>query len=243
MVHFFSPLPIRPRGRSQSVVVSRHGVPWTAGPLWLVAALAPGLVTALAIPAAPALGQSDDFTVEQHFSVERPADLSAADAMVIYEKVRDRMVAGYRLSHDAAAETFVDWRKFNSAPYRSATHGQRYVNNYGNTLAKAYGAYEEVPPLPVGSILAKDSFAVTQRGDVFTGPLFLMEKMPAGFRPDAHDWRYTMIMPDGSLFGTTNGEGSERVEFCITCHEAAGDEQQQLFFIPREYRVEFLTLD
>ena len=191
----------------------------------------------------PARGQSPDFNKpEHHFSVERPADLSAADALVVYDKVRDRMVAGYRLSNDRSAESFARWRRFNSAPYRSATHGQRYVNNYANAIGRAYGRYEAAGPMPVGAILAKDSFAVTQRGDVFTGPLFLMEKMPPGFRPDAHDWRYSMIMPDGSLFGVTNGEGSERVEFCITCHEAVEEEHHQMFFVPDEYRVEFLNL-
>lgn len=191
----------------------------------------------------PAQGQSSDFNrPEHHFSVEGPADLSAADALVIYDKVRDRMVAGYRLSHDRSAESFARWRRFNSAPYRSATHGQRYVNNYANAIGRAYGRYEAAGPMPVGAILAKDSFAVTQRGDVFTGPLFLMEKMPPGFRADAHDWRYSMIMPDGSLFGVTNGEGSERVEFCITCHEAVEEEHHQMFFVPDEYRVEFLNL-
>ena len=201
------------------------------------------LLAALSWQIPSAAGQSPDFArPEQHFSVERPANLTPADAMVIYEKVRDRMVAGYRLSHDPAAETFTQWRRYNSAPYRSATHGQRFVNNYGNMVGKAYGRYEDAGPLPAGTVLAKDSFAVTQRGDVFTGPLFLMEKMPAGFRPDAHDWRYTMIMPDGSLFGTTNGEGSDRVEFCITCHEAAGEAAQQLFFVPDEFRIVFLNL-
>ncbi len=201
------------------------------------------VLVSVLLMAMTARGQSSDLArPEQHFSVERPADLSAAETMVIYEKVRDRMVAGYRLSHDPSAESFLRWRRYNAAPYRSATHGQRYVNNYANMIAKSYGRYEKADRLPVGSVLAKDSFAVTQRGDVFTGPLFLMEKMATGFRPDAHDWRYTMIMPDGSLFGTTNGEGSERVEFCITCHEAAGDKVQQLFFVPKEFRVEFLNL-
>ena len=65
--------------------------------------------------------------------------------------------------------------------------------------------------------------------------------MPPGFNPEGRDWRYTMIMPDGTLFGTTNGEGSERVECCMECHPAAGDEQDHLFFIPKQYRTHFLN--
>ena len=115
-------------------------------------------------------------------------------------------------------------------------------NNYANSEANAYGR-EGAGPMPEGAVLAKDSFTVTRQGDVFTGPLFLMEKMPPGFAPDSRDWRYTMIMPDGSLFGTSKGEGSDRVEFCASCHATAGDAADHLFFVPEEYMVRFLQLD
>ena len=67
-----------------------------------------------------------------------------------------------------------------------------------------------------------------------------MERMEAGFSPETNDWRYSMIMPDGSIFGITKGAGSERVEFCHTCHEAVGD-TDNLFFVPEENRVRFLN--
>jgi hypothetical protein len=179
---------------------------------------------------------------KRHFNVDRPADLSDAAALTVYKRVIDEMTAGYRLSGDSNAGAYRTWRRYNKTPYRSATHGQRFVNNYANTLAKAYGRYENAGDMPAGAILAKDSFAVTARGDVFFGPLFLMEKMPAGFNPDSRDWRYTMIMPDGSLFGRTKGEGSARVEFCITCHEAVEAKSDHLFFVPNEYRVRIHSL-
>ena len=176
-----------------------------------------------------------------HFRIERPAGLSGADALTVYTRILDDMVAGYRLSGEAYADSYRLWRRFNTVPYRSAQHGQRFINNYANDVAKAYRRYEDSGPMPVGSILVKDSFAVTKNGDVFSGPLFVMEKMPAGFEPRARDWRYTMIMPDGSLFGTTHGEGSNRVEFCIDCHELVGDEQDHMFYVPEEFRVRFLN--
>ena len=115
-------------------------------------------------------------------------------------------------------------------------------NNYANGLANAYGR-QGAGPMPEGAVLAKDSFTVTGQGDVFTGPLFLMEKMEPGFSPEGRDWRYTQIMPDGSLFGTTNGEGSDRMEFCVTCHATAGEPADHLFFVPDKYRMRFLLLE
>jgi hypothetical protein len=185
-----------------------------------------------------ALAEAGDTT--RHFRVERPANLSDDDANAIYDRILDAMVEGYSLSGDATAAAYRRWRQFNSAPYRSAQHGERFVANYGNALAGDYWLYDKDLHLPEGAILAKDSFAVTAQGDVFSGPLFLMEKMAQGFSPESSDWRYTMIMPDGSLFGTTKGEGSARVEFCIGCH-AEGGSSDHLFFIPEPFRLRPLS--
>lgn len=194
----------------------------------------------LAVP--PAGAQDIDLMQPKgHLTIERPRMLSDPEAASIYQNIRGRMQAGYRHADIAAAAEFGDWLRYNRVPYLSATHGQRYVNNYANPLARSYGRYEQSGPMPVGAILAKDSFTVIRSGEVFAGALFLMEKMPIGFNPESHDWRYTMVMPDRSLFGTTNGEGSEHVSFCISCHEAVGEEQHQLFFVPPAYRIEFLS--
>ena len=199
------------------------------------------LVAAAALAGA-ALAQSDVSPQKptQHFRVERPAGLTGADALTIYNRILDDMVAGYRLSGLSFADRYRLWSRYNTVPYRSAQHGERFVNNYGNDLAKSYRHFEAAGEMAVGAILVKDSFAVTKRGDVFSGPLFVMEKMSTGFNLESRDWRYTMIMPDGSLFGVTNGEGSNRVEFCVTCHKLAGDEKDHLFYIPKRYRVRFL---
>jgi len=171
----------------------------------------------------------------RHLRVPNPARLSDADALSIYDRIHDDMVSAYRLSRDPVADRYYTWRRYNRAPYLSATHGNRYINNYANGAARAYG--QEGAEMPVGAVLAKDSFTITGQGDVFAGPLFVMEKMPAGFSPDTRDWRYTMIMPDGSLFGTTKGESSNRVEFCASCHATAGAVADDLFLVPERYRA------
>lgn len=195
----------------------------------------------------PAAAQESGSTPEdsgptRHFKVDRPAELSDAAALTVYLRILDEMVSGYRISHLDVAADYRTWRRYNKTPYRSVTHGERFVNNYANSAAKAYGDYEKAGDIPVGAQLAKDSFAVTSRGDVFLGPLFLMEKMAPGFNAASRDWRYSMVMPDGSLFGTTQGEGSERVRFCITCHESVGGESNPLFFVPEDYRIKIFSV-
>ena len=215
---------------------------------WTVGGLSLTLLIGLAMldGTEPVIAQSGSEGLakpQSHFKVDRPADLSDADAERVYSRILDDTVAGYALSGDATAADYRTWRRYNQAPYRSATHGERYVNNYGNEIGKAYAGFGKGGAMPQGTVLAKDSFAVTSSGDVFTGPLFIMEKMAPGFMPEARDWRYSMIMPDGSLFGQTKGSSSERVAFCIDCHKTAGDDRDHLFYLPEAYRARFPDLN
>ena len=152
------------------------------------------------------------------------------------------MQTGYaksKLMSDTGLEIagqYQGWTLYNSQPYVSDTHGGRFVNNYGNRSAKAYGKFENAGVMPAGALLVKDSFAV-RKGKVVAGPLFVMEKMPAGFNAESGNWRYTLIMPGGKVIGATNGKGSGNVAFCIGCHMTAED-TDSLFYLPDEYRAQ-----
>ena len=147
------------------------------------------------------------------------------------------MKAAYGKSDLGIAAQWASWRRYSTAPYVSGTHGGRYVQNYADSKARAYGLYEKSGTFPVGAKLAKPSFAVKGNGSVSVGPLFIMEKMGAGFLKASDDWRYTMVMPNGSVFGTTKGKGSAKVEFCIGCHQSVTPEQDSVMLLPEEYRA------
>ena len=174
-------------------------------------------------------------TPKGHFKVERPADLFPNTAETIYQNIRVEMASGYALARLDNVRRYLTWRRFNKAPYRSATHGARYVNNYSNRVGESYGLFENAGPMPPGTVLLKDSFTATADGAIFPGPMFVMEKMADGFNRASGNWRYTMVMPDGSLFGETNGVSSDNVAFCIGCH-AMRAEWDHLFFVPADYR-------
>jgi hypothetical protein len=145
------------------------------------------------------------------------------------------MVKAYGTSGVTATRQYAAWANYAVTPYLSETHGGRYVNNYANPAGTAYGRWEDAGTLPAGSVLAKDSFSVDKKGRVMVGPLFLMDKMAAGFNADTLDWQYQMVMPNGTVFGTTNGAGSAKVQFCADCHNAMA-EQDALWLVPEEYR-------
>ncbi len=162
-------------------------------------------------------------------------ELTGAKAQAAYDCMRDALSAGYATSGLEVAKSYGGWKTYNKQPYGSATHGSRFVNNYGNTKANSYGEYESAGVMRKGAILAKDSFLAKPDGALSPGPLFVMEKMARGFSADSGDWRYTLVMPNGTVAGTTNGEGAASVTFCAECHQAVAD-QDHLFFLPEEFR-------
>jgi hypothetical protein len=148
------------------------------------------------------------------------------------------LAVAYSNSELDEAKSFVDWKNFATAPYVSSTHGERFVVNHANRAAEAaYGKYEEIGSMPKGGIIAKPSFTISASGDAQLGPLFLMEKMSKGWHPASSDWRYTMVMEDGTVAGSTHGPNAEAVEFCVACHQPVSETQDSLFFIPEEFRV------
>ncbi len=180
---------------------------------------------------------SDQYEPRRHLRTRRPASLSPEEAEALYRELAGSLSAGYAAGGHPVAEAYPRWRRYNSAPYLSSTHGNLYLNNYVNETAQAYGGFETAGTLPVGSVIAKDSFFVARDGEVRPGPLFVMEKMPKGFNYVSGDWRYIQIRPDGQVFGETRGRDSSRVDYCIACHLAA-ERHDHLFFVPAPYRVE-----
>ncbi len=167
-----------------------------------------------------------------------PVELTKAEAVAVYNCLFAEMQAGYAKAGNRFASQFVNWRVYNDRPYTSGTHGGRFVNNYANSIARStYRQYEKADKMPVGGVLAKDSFAVTPQGRAAAGPFFLMEKMKPGFHKASGDWRYTLIMPDGAVIGATKGKGHANVKFCHECHIAVAEDQDSMMFLPEEIRI------
>ena len=85
--------------------------------------------------------------------------------------------------------------------------------------------------MPEGSVIAKDSFAVTNSDQILLGPMFIMQKMQKGFNRITRDWKYIQIQPNGKLLGQTNGPEAKKVEYCIGCHSVM-EHQDNLYFVP-----------
>lgn len=183
-------------------------------------------------PVAPA---EDLDTLRRHFRARNETDLSDGQIEQIYRALKAELERRYERSEETTITKHQSWPRYNTVPYLSSSHGNRYANTYANATAKDYGRFEKAGTMPVGSVIAKDTFTVAPNGTVRPGPLFVMEKMQKGFNYVSGDWRYVAILPDGSILGETNGDAAESVEFCIACHLVM-EKQDHLHFLPEEYR-------
>ena len=113
-----------------------------------------------------------------------------------------------------ASNAYSSWKKVNTEPVLSATHGGRHVFTYINDVAMSAGMEANLP-FTVGSFIAKESF---DKNSGAVGPVFLMEKREAGYDPDRGDWHYSMI--DGGKVKLSGSSQNKGTKFCSDCHVA-----------------------
>lgn len=201
---------------------------------WLMPA-ALGLI--IGIPAVSArAGETAIVPDFRHVRVENPASLSNEQAENIYRQIAKDLETAFESSNLAEIRGHQKWRRYNTEPYLSSTHGNRYINNYANEAAAGYGALKKGAVMPSGSVIVKDSFAVSQEGLVMPGRLFVMEKLYAGAHPSTGDWRYVMIGADGAVIADTTGITAPQAEFCHVCHKVRAA-RDFLFFVPPDFRI------
>jgi hypothetical protein len=165
--------------------------------------------------------------------MKEPPELSEEEAMAAYRCVGPHMSVAYRKSCHPVAVTYRGWSRFSRISYPAEAHGVRFMNNYANEAARIdYGKWEAAGEMPAGSVLAKDSFIVGDDGKISVGPLFVMAKGAAGFNDAMRDWKYTMIMPGGSV-----RQDAAIQKFCNNCHRRAGAQDDNLMFLPLPFRV------
>ncbi len=132
-------------------------------------------------------------------------ELTSAEAAGLYDCLKDDMLAGYSKGpkHWIPAEHVANYRSWvaaSTAPAAPGQHGERFLMTWVNeTGADAYMAFaEENVSIPAGTVIAKESFAVTEDGEAVPGPLFFMEKVRPGRSPETDDWFYMMVSANGA---------------------------------------------
>ncbi len=113
---------------------------------------------------------------------------------------------------------FRTWARVNaSARFVSLGHagGRWEADVYADASGASALSRGAAGRAPVGSRFVEEHW---ERGDAGAGPIFMMEKRPAGFDPAHGDWRYVAVGAGGDVAGDGPVPG------CVGCHdEAPGD--------------------
>lgn len=164
--------------------------------------------------------------------VEDPFDLEAAQINEIYDCIKAKMLEGYTKGDDAVASAYRDWTVTSTRPAVAGAHGNRLLQTFANDVAaEQYLKFEEEGVImPAGSVLAKESIKINnKKKQAVVGPLFIMTKGEAGAAPDADDWIYSAVQPNGKPMKI-------KQSFCHDCH-AGWAEQDSLAYPLEEVRV------
>ncbi|HUO56927.1 MAG TPA: cytochrome P460 family protein [bacterium] len=114
--------------------------------------------------------------------------------------------------------------QMNSKPWNSRTHGHRWVNTY--VSRESVEAYRNSNPLPVGSLVVKESFE-EEGGKISNtpGPLYVMRKGNPSDSPATGGWQYAMEWdhpvagnPENILTPAKWLPGDGHLNSCVKCH-------------------------
>ena len=158
-------------------------------------------------------------------------DLSDDQIVALYDCIKDSLREGYAKEGNQWTAEYPSWGATSTQPVAPGPHGGRFLNTFVNEVGHAeYVKFlDERGPMPVGTVLAKESFNVNKKNKVQKGPLFFMEKVAAGNADEFGNWVYTVIRPDGKPHNASQ-------KFCHDCHGAFA-EQDSMGYPDEDYRI------
>ncbi len=165
-------------------------------------------------------------------------DLTFEEAQAVYDCIAADLHAGYMKGDKKwiPAEFVRDYRNWTSAntlPANPGFHGGRFLLTRINDIgAEEYLKFaEDNVNIPAGTVIAKESFAVSAAGKVKPGPLFFMQKVAAGVSPETDDWYYMAVAPNGKPMAVPV------MTACNECHIGIYGSQGGLGYPVPEVRV------
>lgn len=158
-------------------------------------------------------------------------DLTDAQVVELYECIKGELREGYAAQGDERAAAYPSWGAAATVPGGIGNHGSRFLTTFVNDTG--YLEYvrfkDEDAKMPVGTVIAKESFNVNKKGKVKKGPLFFMEKVASGEADEFGNWVYSALQAKGKAMKI-------KQSFCHNCHTNFED-QDSLGYPEEDYRI------
>ena len=166
------------------------------------------------------------------------AKLTHEEARKVYDCIAADLHAGYmtgakRWVPGGYVADYRNWTPVTTMPASPGFHDGRFLMTWVNTVGAAeYMKYaEEGVNIPPGTVIANETFEVTEKGKVKNGPLFIMEKVVLGVSPETDDWFYMLVAPNGQP------QAIPVITDCSECHQGNFGHQGGLGYPAEDVRV------
>jgi hypothetical protein len=150
-----------------------------------------------------------------------PFDFDDAEVAALYECVADDLEAGYGANDHEIGAVYRTWGAGATGPALPGVHGERFLNTFINEVGYEQYieyAYGDDFVMPVGTVIAKESYKLRKDGTPRLGPLLIMTKVEAGTEAEEFgNWVYSGVQPNGKNMGV-------KQSFCHDCHSAYADQ-------------------
>jgi hypothetical protein len=158
-------------------------------------------------------------------------DLTDAQVVELYECIKGELREGYTSQGNERAKAYQSWGAASTVPGGVGNHGSRFLTTFVNDIGYLdYVKFNDVDAkMPVGTLIAKESFNVSKKGMVKKGPLFFMEKVATGTADEYGNWVYSAVQPKGKPMKI-------KQSFCHNCH-GNFEGQDALGYPEEEYRI------
>jgi hypothetical protein len=148
-------------------------------------------------------------------------DFDEADVAALYACVSDDLEAGYGAEDHEVGGVYRTWGNAATGPALPGVHGERFLNTFVNEVGFdtyiEYG-YGDDFVMPVGTVIAKESYKLRNDGTPRLGPLLIMTKVEPGTEAEEFgNWIYSGVQPNGKNMGV-------KQSFCHDCHSAYADQ-------------------
>jgi hypothetical protein len=141
-------------------------------------------------------------------------DMSQTEVASYYNCIRPQLIAGYQSQGDDLAMAYSSWQATAKQPAKPGFHSNRLLMTYVNDVGiDTYLTYAIGLDMPLGSLIAKESYEIKGSGKLKEGPLFFMEKVGVDKAPETAGWYYSALKDNGKPM-------SVKQSFCHSCHMA-----------------------
>ena len=142
-------------------------------------------------------------------------ELSAEEIRYLYECLQPKLQQVYGQRDHEVGSAYSGWTAGSSRPAAPGVHSGQYLMTYVNDVGyEQYVQYKsDSSTMPVGTVIAKESFTIKDSGKIKYGPLLIMSKVGDSSAVTG-GWEYSGVKPSGKVL-KVDGPG-----FCHACHQA-----------------------